>query len=226
MTFNLYAKIFKRLREIFGLLGFLRLSIVFQAEAQPNSCALGDIQHCLKLLERVENLYAIPSQLLKAIALTESGRMEGDHFVPWPWTINVKRKGYFYRTKADAIRAVQKFQKQGIRSIDVGCMQINLMHHPHAFSSLEEAFDPAANIRYWAEFLVRHRDSNKGLWKHAVGLYHSGRPTLYESYRQKMFKIWYENRKKKHRFNPTPYKSLLLGNLLKDSICRMMKKIS
>lgn len=202
LIFNVYPKKLKRPIQNFVLIGFLWALAFSQAEAMPHSYPSKDTQRCLKLLEKAENLYGIPPQLLKAIALTESGRMQGDRFVPWPWTINVNGKGFFYATKTEAIQAVRNFQKKGIKSIDVGCMQINLMHHPDAFDSLEEAFDPASNIRYGAEFLVRLRDNNKGVWKQAVGLYHSGRPDLYEPYRQKVIKIWYENRKQKHRLNP------------------------
>jgi tetratricopeptide (TPR) repeat protein len=51
------------------------------------------------------------------------------------------------------IKAVEKFQRTGAKSIDVGIMQINLRHHPHAFRNLEEAFDPQLNIAYGAKFL-------------------------------------------------------------------------
>jgi hypothetical protein len=36
-------------------------------------------------------------------------------------------------------------QGEGVRSIDIGCMQINLVHHPDAFGSLEAGFDPITN---------------------------------------------------------------------------------
>ena len=35
--------------------------------------------------------------------------------------------------------------ERGVRQVDVGCMQINLQSHPHAFASLEDAFDPGSN---------------------------------------------------------------------------------
>ena len=37
--------------------------------------------------------------------------------------------------------------------MDVGCMQVNLYHHAHAFSSLDNAFDPQSNVDYAARFL-------------------------------------------------------------------------
>ena len=35
----------------------------------------------------------------------------------------------------------------GVSSVDAGCTQINLRHHPAAFAYLKEAFDPVANVR-------------------------------------------------------------------------------
>ena len=75
------------------------------------------------------------------------------HRHPWPWTVNAEGQGAFYDTKAEAVAAVRAMQARGVRSIDVGCGQINLMHHPDAFASLEQAFDPQANAAYAARFL-------------------------------------------------------------------------
>ncbi len=50
-----------------------------------------------------------------------------------------------FPTKAEAIAAVQRLQARGVRSIDGGCLQINLMVHPNAVASLNAAFAPSAN---------------------------------------------------------------------------------
>ena len=49
-----------------------------------------------------------------------------------------------------------------MRSIDIGCAQVNLMHHPDAFASLEQAFDPMANADYAARFLKQLHDTHGG----------------------------------------------------------------
>ena len=75
---------------------------------------------------------AVPPQLLAAIGRVESGRRDPVTGVwgAWPWTINAEGSGSYFDTKAEAIQAVQALQARGVRSIDVGCMQVNLMHHP------------------------------------------------------------------------------------------------
>ena len=78
---------------------------------------------------------------------------------------------------------------QGVRSIDIGCLQINLRHHPQAFASLEEAFDPLANARYGARFLGELQ-ATRGDWMQAAGGYHSQTPGFAEPYRARVAAAW------------------------------------
>jgi len=113
---------------------------------------------------------------------------------PWPWTVNAEGQGYFYDTKTQAIAAVRTMQANGTRSIDVGCGQVNLLHHPDAFSNLETAFDPQANTAYAARFL-KELFGRTGDWNKATGLYHSATPELSDEYRQKVLAVWPEEQK-------------------------------
>ncbi len=70
--------------------------------------------------------------------------------------------------RPQAVAAVRAMQARGIQSIDVGCGQINLMHHPDAFASLEQAFDPQANAVYAARFL-KELFAQTGDWNKAAG---------------------------------------------------------
>src|SRR5690606_29154087 len=123
----------------------------------------------------VEAGSGIPPGILSAIALVESGgrNPRTGAPTPWPWSYNVAGKGHAPPTKARAIAEVSALLAQGVRSVDVGCMQINLMHHPQAFQGLEEAFDPHANLRYAARFLKELR-ARHGDWGQAIARYHSG----------------------------------------------------
>lgn len=116
----------------------------------------------------------IPTHLLAAIATTESGRYHKGlgMSVPWPWTINVEGKGYHFNSKTEAIAQTQQFIASGKQSIDVGCMQVNLKHHPKAFANLNAAFDPATNVAYAAKFL-RDNYGSLGDWIKATAAYHS-----------------------------------------------------
>jgi Transglycosylase SLT domain len=138
---------------------------------------------CRAAIASAEQTHAIPPHLMAAIGRVESGRKDPTTGTihPWPWTINAEGQGALFDTKAQAIEAVRALQARGVKSIDVGCMQINLMYHPEAFASLEQAFDPVANTAYAAQFL-RTLYAQTNDWTKATGLYHSATPELAEPY--------------------------------------------
>lgn len=99
--------------------------------------------------------------------------------------------GHLFETQADAVNFVLATQAQGIRSIDVGCMQVNLMHHPDAFSTLDQAFDPVANVAYAVRFLLSLYAEQRS-WPVAASLYHSRTPELASQYSQRLATVWPE----------------------------------
>ena len=149
---------------------------------------------CTRAIAQAETERAIPRGLLMAIGFGESGRNVEGRSTVWPWTINVEGSGYFLPGKQQAIAFVRDRLSEGKRSIDVGCMQINLRWHPDAFASLEEAFDPQANARYAARFLtaLRQEVPTPGLdgWLEAVGRYHSATAVFAERYRNHVSGHW------------------------------------
>src|SRR5215468_12038779 len=152
---------------------------------------------CAKATNRIERQEGIPRQLLRAISKAESGRYhEGKQLVmAWPWTITAEGRGRYLETKADAIAEVESLRARGIKNIDVGCMQVNLQHHPDAFASLEDAFDPLTNVTYAASFL-KTLAAEQGSWAKAAAYYHSQDPARYRDYRVKVRTIWAQEREK------------------------------
>lgn len=155
---------------------------------------------CEKFVSRFERQHGIPEKLLSAIAIVESGRSLGGEKVAWPWTINANGVPYILDTKQEAIAKVKELQEKGVRSIDIGCMQVNLMYHPDAFKSLEDAFDPEKNIAYAAGFL-REKMTLQGNWHHAVAHYHSATQSLNEPYKNKVLQTWEKIRRKPKKPN-------------------------
>ena len=160
------------------------------AGATPGA-ATADGRLCRAAVATVEREANLPPRLMAAIARVESGRRDpaGGEVQPWPWTINAEGRGSFFPDKAAALAAVRALQAQGVRSIDVGCMQINLRHHPTAFASLEEAFDPLTNARYAARFLGELQAS-RGDWMAAASAYHSQTPEFAAPYRARVAAAW------------------------------------
>ncbi|MDA8231557.1 MAG: transglycosylase SLT domain-containing protein [Magnetospirillum sp.] len=179
----------KRLARIAGLVALAALAMAGAASAALPVLAPESL--CSAETGRYESRYGIPPQLLDAISIVESGRWDDVRraTIAWPWTVTAAGQGKYFPTKADAVAEVKRLRAAGVRNIDVGCMQVNLQYHPDAFSSLEEAFDPAANVAYAARFL-------KGLfqatnhWPTAASYYHSQTPKLAAEYRDRLMKVW------------------------------------
>ena len=146
---------------------------------------------CAAAIQQAQAVAGTPNGLLHAIAMVESGRRNPStgQVAPWPWTIDADGAGHFYATESRAIAAVRQLQAQGIRAIDVGCMQIDLAAHPNAFATLHQAFDPLTNALYGAHFLLWLHGS-LGHWAAAIGGYHSLNPDLGTPYYQKVAMIW------------------------------------
>ncbi|MCW3476094.1 transglycosylase SLT domain-containing protein [Limobrevibacterium gyesilva] len=163
---------------------------------QPSLTAADPAMQCRVAIRNAERAAGIPTQLMAAIARVESGRPDAQGVIhPWPWTINVEGDGYSYASKTEAIAAVRAFQQRGARSIDVGCMQVNLMYHPNAFASLDEAFDPVANAVYAARFLGQLYSQSRD-WARATASYHSATPERGEIYQRKVAAVLPEEMKR------------------------------
>ena len=166
------------------------LAAAAAAWLEPAQAGVPDIALCKAAIVVTQVAAKLPALMLDAIGAVESGRPDGGGAIaPWPWTINVAGSGHLFPTAAEAIAAVRAAQAQGIQSIDVGCMQINLQQHPAAFATLEQAFDPEANVRYAAAFLNRlHTD--RGTWSDAIAAYHSSTPALGSAYLSRVVLAW------------------------------------
>ncbi|MEQ8387369.1 MAG: transglycosylase SLT domain-containing protein [Alphaproteobacteria bacterium] len=146
---------------------------------------------CAAALAAAEDAMDIPRHLLVALAVAESGRYEKkSHGIQaWPWTVTSGAQSWYLDSREAAIEKVRHLQGQGVRNIDVGCVQINLHYHKNAFDNLETAFDPGANVRYGATFLKRLHGETRS-WVRAVSHYHSRTREFYIPYRRKVFRYW------------------------------------
>ncbi len=159
------------------------------ATAPPPGSEAGALCHAA--IDTAERAEQIPAGLLRSIAHVESGRADpvSGRRVPWPWTINAEGEGRYFETREAAIATTRALMAAGMRSIDVGCAQVNLMHHPQAFASLEQAFDPAANASYAARFLKSLRAAT-GSWPFAAAAYHSMTPERGHAYASRVAAVW------------------------------------
>lgn len=159
--------------------------------ARTTDAPLSVWAYCERAAVATEMAQRLPRAVLFSVAMVESGRFNAKtrKTRPWPWTINAEGKSYYLKSKSEAIAKVKSLQADGMRSIDVGCMQINLRYHPEAFANLEAAFDPIINVTYAAEFLKRlHGRTNS--WPEAIAAYHSQTKTRSQPYFARVIDVW------------------------------------
>ncbi len=147
-----------------------------------------------------ETALSIPTDLLTAVSLAESGRYDqtSKALFAWPWTVMAEGKGHYMPSKASAIAKVSLLKAQGIKNIDVGCMQINLYYHPKAFEDLNAAFDPERNVGYAANFLAALKQTTLS-WPQAAANYHSTNTSKNQVYLNKVLGLWQKVSKKSVR---------------------------
>ncbi|MGH7041451.1 MAG: transglycosylase SLT domain-containing protein [Acetobacteraceae bacterium] len=133
----------------------------------------------------------LPPGLLLAIGRVESGRASATlgRVTPWPWTLDFAGSGAQFATGAEALAALQAALAAGQTNIDVGCFQVNLGAHPHAFTDLQTALDPVANAQFAAGFLGRLH-ARLGTWPAAAAAYHSETAALGEPYLMAVMRNW------------------------------------
>jgi len=141
---------------------------------------------CLAAIEVAQHHYDTPPGLLAVMAKVESGRPNANGALqPWPWTVDADGTGILFPSKEAAIAWTRNaLATNAAAYVDVGCLQVDLRMHPHAFRTLDDAFDPNSNADYGAHFLrVLHDGPARGNWFTAIGLYHSSTPELAATYR-------------------------------------------
>lgn len=149
------------------------------AKASTNASAL-----CERAAIVAAGQTGVPISVLKAIMLTETGRVQGENMHPWPWTVNMEGKGTWFDSRSAATAYAQEHQGRGATSFDVGCFQINYKWHGQNFVSLESMFDPLDNALYAAGFLADLFEETSD-WAAAAGAYHSRTPVYADAYRAK-----------------------------------------
>lgn len=176
--------------------------------------------YCSNYFDYFEKKYKIPKHLLRSISVVETGRWHSKAkiYLPWPWAVNQGGKSYYLKSKKEAIEKVKSMLQAGITNIDIGCMQINLHHHPKAFLNLTQAFDPKENIEYAANFLTKNYQASEN-WQAAIAAYHSQGSIGYD-YAKRVLKIW------SHHLNDKPKDSLCISNKDKTSVCQKEELIS
>lgn len=115
----------------------------------------------------------VDPQLLYAVALAESKKVVNGQVRPWPWTVNTNGKGYYFDTRDEAETFVDNLVAKGVKSIDVGPLQINLRWNGHRVKNHNDLFDLPTAVRVGADILKEAMNSSPNDKALAVGRYHN-----------------------------------------------------
>lgn len=114
----------------------------------------------------------IPSSVLYAVALQESGVRRDGRLIPWPWSLNVAGQSRRYGNRADACAGLhQALLQVPPTRIDAGLGQINLGYQQHRYTQPCDVLDPYANLAMAAEILREQHTPGED-WLLAIGRYH------------------------------------------------------
>lgn len=155
-------------------------SLIVLTFAWP-ALARGDAALCDLAAQQAARRHAVPLDVLRSVALLETGRKVDGALRPWPWALNAGGTGYWLATKAEATTKAQAILATGRRNLDLGCFQINYRWHGQHFATLDDMLDPAQGADYAARYLLGHY-RRLGDWKAAIGAYHSRTPEHAQAY--------------------------------------------
>ena len=180
----------KYLNKLLGTFNLLLLLLFLLSSKLHASTHFSDLNVCETVALEAENAFNLPSGILTSIARVESGRKpDTGVYRAWPWTINDNGKGLFFDTRKSAVDYIVKQKEFDNTRIDIGCMQISVKWHSHAFSSPESMLDPYTNIAYAAVFLEELYQTH-GDWELAIKYYHSADTKKNKPYLQKVNAVW------------------------------------
>jgi Transglycosylase SLT domain len=117
----------------------------------------------------------VPTDILRALTLTETGRSVQGVLRPWPWAINQGGDGQWFASRDQMLAHAQNLIASGVTNFDIGCFQLNYRWHAQGFASLDDMADPAQNARYAAAYLLAKYQTT-GDWGAAAAAYHSATP--------------------------------------------------
>lgn len=119
------------------------------------------------------NQVGVPAEVLFALARTESNTRLTIGYYPWPWTLNIKGKGYRYKTREEACAAItDAIKRHGVYGVDIGLSQQNWGYvGKNWFTSPCAALEPLNNLLAAAQQLRKYHERT-GDWITAAGMYH------------------------------------------------------
>jgi YHS domain-containing protein len=157
-------------------------------EAFPANAADPSKNLCGSYIKSIVKRIKVIPEIIWAVSKTES-TYRGQ---PWPWSINLNGKSYYFKDRKALNRFLDKTPKHKRKQIDIGCMQLNYQYHGWKFKNIKDMADPQKNMIFGSLYLYelflkekirqlkkKVKNPKKSilhdyqLWGIAVGKYHS-----------------------------------------------------
>ena len=157
--------------------------------------------------------YGVPAEVFYAVVLQESGKTYQGRFLPWPWTLNIQGKPFYYASRGEAERALRTtIYEQGVTFVGIGLGQIHWPVHHRYFTSASEALNPTDNLHYAAnllaaEYLYTIKQGRPDWWIAAGRYHHPSREDLAATYRAGVFRRCQNISNRCHVFGQPPESS-------------------
>ncbi len=138
----------------------------------------------------------IPPTVLYAVALQETGRNVEGSLLPWPWSLNIKGRSYYFESYDDACtRLTDTLETTPAKRVDAGLAQVNIGYHGKRVDEPCDLLDPDVNLRVAATILKEQHRPNQD-WLITMGKYHApSNRAAAARYRASIQKYWNQARR-------------------------------
>lgn len=102
------------------------LMLLQPVRAEASQYFADDTYACLNATKKIEKEYQIKKHLLTTISSVETGRWneKEQQSLAWPWTINAQGKGQFFKTKAEAVKAIKNCRLRALKALTSGVCRL------------------------------------------------------------------------------------------------------
>lgn len=163
--------------------GMIRALILFLCLLSSPATASPDL--CETAARQAAAETGVPTDLMAAITLAETGRNHHGRMRPWPWAANLEGASHWFDSRMALVTFAEGAVATERNSIDIGCFQINWRWHGQHFARPGDLSDPLTGARYAARYLAALH-AELGTWEAATGAYHSRTPHLAARHAQRV----------------------------------------
>lgn len=139
-----------------------------------SSCSFAQKSQIPPFYFDVSEKHNVPVAVAFALARTETHtEMSDGSMIPWPYTINLRGKSFYFNTQQEMTDFGQALVLEGEEKFDVGLYQVNWYWvGKHEVDSLDALGEPYSNSDV-AMGVIKKYKTKDNTWAQAAGRYHN-----------------------------------------------------